>query len=60
MTTKTPDYAEADRKFRRDMVDGSERLLAALCHYHPRIIAHLQRNQQNRSCLLYTSDAADE
>ena len=49
MTTKTPDYAEADRKLRRDMADGSEGLLATLRHHHPRIIEHLQRNQQNRS-----------
>ena len=47
--SNTPDYAEADRKRREDMVGGSERLLAALCREHPRIIDHLQRRQQNRS-----------
>lgn len=43
------DYAEIDRQRRNQMEDASERLLAALCREHPRIIAHLQRKQQKRS-----------
>lgn len=43
------DYAEIDRLRRSQMETASERLLAALCREHPRIIDHLQRKQHNRS-----------
>ena len=44
------DYtAEVEHQRRTQMEDASERLRAALCREHPRIIDHLQRKQQNRS-----------
>lgn len=43
------DYTEHDRLRRQAMETASERLLAALCREHPRIITHLQRKQQKRS-----------
>lgn len=44
------DYtAEVEHHRRTEMEDASERLLAALCREHPRIIDHLQRKQQKRS-----------
>lgn len=50
MNKHTPDFTDYDRKRREDMVNGSEKLLAALCRDHPRIIAHLQqRSKHNRS-----------